>query len=247
MHLEDEEIQRLLHQELVEPARRSRLEHLGRCAACRGRVEQAGREEREIFGLLEQLDHPAPRVDVSALMLRERPAPAGGWGRKAAVIALLLGGAGVAYAAPGSPLPAWIRTMAASFVKPNLPSPPKPRASTVDSTTAASSGIAVPAGTRLIIVFKAEKASGTVTARLSDGPDVVVRAVHGSAAFLTGVERLTVATEGSVADYEVDLPRNAPWVALQVGGRRLLLKQGEKVTSDVSPTPDGAYVLPFRR
>jgi hypothetical protein len=247
MHLEDEEIQRLLHQELAEPAGVNRLEHLSRCAVCRGRVEQAGRDEREIFRLLEQLDHPAPRVDISALMRVNPRAPAGGWRRKAAVIALVLGGAGVAYAAPGSPLPAWFRTMAASLVKPNLPSPPKPRASTVDSTAATPSGIAVPAGTRLAIVFKAEQDAGTVTARLTDGPDVVVRAMHGSAAFLTDVERLTVANEGSVADYEVDLPRTAPLVILQVGERRLLLKHGETVISDVSPNSDGAYVLPFRR
>jgi hypothetical protein len=246
MHLEDEEIQRLLHQELAGPARRTRLEHLGRCAVCRERVERAGREETDIFGLLERLDHPAPAVDVSSLMRVDRPAPARYWRRKAAVIALVLGGAGVAYAAPGSPVPGWVRTIVMSFTKPNLPSPPPGTAITVDSTAASPAGIAVAPGTRLAIVFKAEQDSGTVTVRLTDGPDVVVRAESGSPAFLTDVDRLTIANEGSAADYEIEVPRRAPWVEVLVGGRRLFLKRGDLVGPPFARYGDGSYSLPLR-
>lgn len=246
MHLADEEIQRLLHQELAEPARRNGLEHLGECTVCRERLEQAGREEREIFGLLERLDHPTPSVDIAVFMRAARPAPAPDWKRKAAVIALMLGGAGVAYAAPGSPLPGWIRTIVESFTAQRVTGPPAAPAAAIDSTTPTLSGLAVPAGTRLTVVFAAEQGSGTVTVRLTDGPDVVVRAVHGTAAFSTDVDRLTIANEGSAADYEIEVPRVAPSVELRVADRRMFLKRASHVESSVAPAGDGTYTFTLR-
>jgi hypothetical protein len=246
MHLEDEEIQRLLHEELAEPVRRSRLKHLGQCPACGARMERARREETEIFELLAPLDHPVPSVDPASLM-RRATAPRREWRRKAAVIALLLGGAGVAYAAPGSPLPGWIRTIAASFAgsRPVAPTTaPAPRAG---STAATPSGIAVTPGRRLAIALRAEQTSGTMTVRITDGREVVVRATNGSAAFQTDVDRLTIANEESDADYDVEVPRSAPWVEILVAGRRLLLKHGAVVAPPIAPDGQGAYSLPLHR
>jgi hypothetical protein len=248
MHLEDEEIQRLLHDELAEPARGSRLEHLGRCTACRERMERAGREEMEIFGLLARLDHAVPLFDPASLMRPDQIAPGRDWRRRAAVIVLFLGGAGVAYAAPGSPLPGWIRTIAVSLAGSHQPtSPPAPAPRAAVDEVAPPSGIAVSSGQRLAIAFEHEQSAGMVTLRVTDGPDVVVRAVHGSAAFRTDVARLTIANEGSTADYEIEVPRNAPWVEVLVSGRRVLLKHDTLVDSPIARRDRGAYVLPLHR
>src|SRR6185295_12406514 len=99
------EIQRLLHGEVDGGARTQALAHLEGCSTCRQLVDEAGRDEVEIFAVLSRVDHPVPKVEPRLLVAMRSTAAGGGWKRKAAVIALALGGAGVAYAAPGSPLP----------------------------------------------------------------------------------------------------------------------------------------------
>ena len=62
MHLDEERVQRLLHDELawteVNPVR----EHVAQCADCRARLDLARREEDEVDALLRHLDHPAAPV-----------------------------------------------------------------------------------------------------------------------------------------------------------------------------------------
>ncbi|HEU4526195.1 MAG TPA: hypothetical protein VFR62_14300, partial [Gemmatimonadales bacterium] len=104
MHLDDERIQRLLHDEPGSADSDSRL-HLAGCAACRELVEEARAEERWILELLAQVDHPIAQVDPYAVVA-ERNVAGRAWARRAA--AVLAGAAlvGTAYGLPGSPFPA---------------------------------------------------------------------------------------------------------------------------------------------
>jgi hypothetical protein len=244
MHLGDEEIQRWLHGEIDGVARSEAARHLEGCSTCRQRLEEAGRDEAEIFALLSAVDHPAPKVSPDILMV-SRSATAS-WIRRAALIALAVGGAGVAYAAPGSPVPDWIRSIGAVLANRPAspvaaPEPPSP------SDAAPTGGIAVAPHDRFSIRFASEQARGTAAVTLYDGPDIVARSVNGVARFMTDVDRLTVSNEGSAADYDIQVPRNATWVEVRVAGRRLLLKRGADVESDVRADSVGRYVLPLTR
>ncbi|MGH7702071.1 MAG: anti-sigma factor family protein, partial [Gemmatimonadales bacterium] len=83
MHLDEEQIQRLLRGELAPPVATSVREHLAGCTDCRERVTQAEREESEVDSLLRHLDHPAPRIGAHAVLARARR-PGLRWGRSAA-------------------------------------------------------------------------------------------------------------------------------------------------------------------
>src|SRR6185503_5730656 len=60
MHLDDESMQRLMHDELAPPARAAALEHLEACHACRARLDGEASAEEQIFAMLQAIDTPAP-------------------------------------------------------------------------------------------------------------------------------------------------------------------------------------------
>src|SRR5688572_17545720 len=115
MHLDDEQVQRLQHGELDTQTRAALLGHVAICPDCRARVEDAEREEAQIFDLLRGLDHEAPDITAAAIaagsarhvgsdhaLIPRSPA------RWAAGILITLGAAGALYAVPASPLRALI-------------------------------------------------------------------------------------------------------------------------------------------
>ena len=243
MHFGDEEIQRLLHGEIDGALRSQVLEHVEACLPCRQRVEEARRDEAEIYALMGHADHPTPEVHPQSLIGTRSRAPAADWKRKAALITLVVGGAGVAYATPGSPLPGWIRSLGAVLSR-------APSASTTPSTATPSEsapmgGIAVTPRARFTIRFASAQASGIATVTLTDGPDIVARSVNGTATFMTDVDRLTISNARSTADYEIQIPRSATWVEIRVATRRLLLKRGTEVQSDLRADSLGRYMLPL--
>ncbi len=234
MHLEVEQIQRLLHGELDAPGEAAVRGHLAACADCRGQVEEAEREEGRILHLLRQVDHPSPVVHAEAVVARaRRGAPR--WGQWAAGVVLALVVAGVAYAAPGSPLPAWLDRVV-EWVGGPAPAPGDP----------GPAGVAVEPGARFTIGFEAEQERGSAAVSLTDGSSVVVRRLDGTATFTAGVDHLAIANGGSSADYEIELPRNAPWVEVRIGARRVLLKDGPRVITDAPVDARGRYLLPLR-
>src|SRR5918995_1770224 len=107
MHLDEEQVQRALHRELRPDARSAVDDHLSTCPECRSKLLQAESEESWVLERLSTLDHVPPPVTVGSVMARARRSAA--WTRLAAGIILALGAAGVAYAAPGSPLPGALR------------------------------------------------------------------------------------------------------------------------------------------
>src|SRR3954464_15498493 len=103
MHLDGEQLQRMLHRELggAEP---SVSEHLRGCLDCRSRLAEAEGDERWVLDRLRLLDHAPPPVSLERI-IASGSSRVPGRRRWAAGVVLLLGAAGVAYATPGSPLP----------------------------------------------------------------------------------------------------------------------------------------------
>src|SRR5918912_2722916 len=100
MHLDEEEIQRLLDADVADPLRGRAREHLQSCAECRAKLTEAEQEESWIFGRLQLLDHPVPPISSGNVINRSRRRmPA--WVRVAAGVVLAVVTAGAAYAFPG--------------------------------------------------------------------------------------------------------------------------------------------------
>jgi len=245
MHLDEEQIQRFLHGELDEPLKEALSRHLAECEACVRQLEEAEREEIALFDLLRHVDHPAPVVEVETLVAHPSGAYAL-WGRRVAGFVVVAALTGAAYALPGSPLPALLR-QATDWITGQTPLPPPPPPSVEESSTTwpVTSGIAVPVQGRFTVHFMEPQAQGVITVSLTDESTISTRVLGGTAAFTTDVDRLTIQNSGSAADYEIELPRGAPWVEIYVGTRRLLLKDGDRVVAEAPADARGRYVLPL--
>jgi hypothetical protein len=243
MHLDEEQVQRLLHGELPRPAEALARGHVEACADCRARVGVAERQEAEVDTLLRHLDHPPPRIDARMVVLRARR-QSHGWGRWAAGIMLALGIAGVAYALPGSPLREWIRGVAERVGRASpgsravvVPTPPH------DSTMG---GIAVVPGRQLVIFFTTAQPDAQTRVSLTDGAEVVVRAQAAAGTYTSDVDRLVIDNNAaSRATFEIQIPRSAPRVEIWVKGDRIFLKDGRRISGDTPLDAGGSYVLPL--
>jgi hypothetical protein len=219
MHLTDEQIQRILHGELHITEKDSVLRHAAACGSCVRQIEDAERDEQDIFELLGAVDHPVPDIPAVPVVSPPRPASVV-WMRRAAGFIVVAALAGAAYAMPGSPLPGFLHQAAAWITgqgdTTTPPAPPAPGESATASQPV-TSGIAVPVSERFTIHFAAGQSTGTVAVSLTDSLNVVVRVLGGTATFTTDADRLTIENRGSTADYEIELPRMAAWVEITVG------------------------------
>ena len=237
MHLDDERMQRLLHDELAQSAQAVALEHLETCHACRARLDDEAHAEDQIFTRLQAIDTPAP--------LRFLELDTGSHARRRwlARLAAAMGGlaiAGVAFAAPGSPLPALLRRITQSTPT-GSPTPPLPT-----PEPGANAGIAVTPGRRLTIDVARGSGTAVATVSLTDSGDVILRAVGGRPSFSSGVDRVAIRNVEGIAALFIDIPRAAPYVELRVDGARVLVKDGLDVTTGVRRDPAGRYLLPLR-
>jgi anti-sigma factor RsiW len=241
MHLDDEQIQRLLDQDLDSSATEAARSHLGSCSECRARLDHAEQEDTWLSERLQLLDHPTPAVsatDVAARARRRSPS----WRRIAAGILLAVTTAGVAYAVPGSPVPRWFHRIA-SLMTSNHPQQP---GSTIRNRAESRAGIAVAPGSHFIIKLTAGQALDSAVVVLTDATELVVRAHGGATSFLSDVGRLEVTHSGASGVLEIEVPRTAPWVELTLGRRRVWLKSVAKVESPVPADVGGRYHLPLR-
>ncbi len=242
MHLEDERIQRLLHGELKAPEQAATQDHLAGCASCRQAVSLAERENDELRSLLRQVDHRPPATSVEAIVARSRRrAPA--WLRLAAGLLLSVGLASAAYAAPGSPLPGWLA--AAGRFLAGTASPRVPPGPELPAPVPELAGVAITPGARLTIMFSATQSTGVANVSLIDGPDVVVRVPGGAATFTSEASRLVIDNRGSSASFRIEIPRAAPRVEIVLGGTRLFLKEGARITVDADSGAPDSYSLPL--
>ena len=235
MHLDEEQVQRLVHAELTPAAESAARDHLGGCADCRARVTVAEDEEAWVAERLRELDHPPARVvgaeTIAAVATRRASVRAPNWGRWAAGILLVAAAAGGAYAA--------IRVIrAGDRVSPDT---------TVPAPPTVSRGVALPPGERLTIDFAAEQPQSVATVTLTAGTEVAVRAVDGVATFTSDPDRLSIDNARSSARYEIEIPSTAREVRIRVGGGEIFAMEGRRVVTGAPRGPDGRYVIPLVR
>jgi hypothetical protein len=240
MHLDDERVQRLLHGELEPAMERQARQHLAGCNDCRLLVDDARAEEDRIFGLLRELDHPLPEADPRVILATTR-APRVRWERWAAGVLLVVAAGGAAYAAPGSPLPRVLNRLIAWVAPAQTLSGP---AASADGATPSSAGIAVAPGDRLTIRFVGDRDSAVAMVSLTDGDEVLVRAVKGSAAFTSDVDRLSVQSTGP-ARFEILIPRSAPSVEIVAGEHPVFRMDASRVVTETTRDAEGRYLIPL--
>lgn len=239
MHLDDEQIQRLLHGELPgsdEPLVRG---HLGVCSECRSKLDEAEREEAWVSQRLRRLDHKQPQVSVESVLAAHHPRLWGGR-RLVAGFILALAAAGVAYAMPGSPLPGLLDRII------HLVNPAPERTAKVAQPPGAVSraGIAVPPGDRLTIAFPAGHPGDTAIVSLTGRAEVRVRALRGAITFTSDPDRLLV-RQGPRTRLEITIPRSARSIDIRVGARRIWSKQGSRIVTAARRDAKGRYFLPL--
>ncbi len=237
-HLDVEQIQRHLHGELAAAAAGTVRGHLAECPDCRARTTQAMQDEAELHALLRHLDHAPPQVTAAAIAAKARR-PSRTWGRWAAGLLLAMSLGGVAYAQPAvrAAIVAVVGWLGARG------DGPAPIAGPEQTPAPPLAGIAVTPGRTLNIRFTSSQVTGQLRVSLIDGTEVLVRAPAGAATFSAEVDRLVVDNLNATADFEITIPREASRVEITVGGVRLLLKEGPRVTAPVAPDTAGTYLL----
>ena len=253
MHLNDEQIQRYLHGELSARERDDVAAHIAECQLCTGRVADAEHEERDVFGLLETLDHRPPRRDINTVMASNRKfrRPARNlWIRRVAVLVLIAGLGGAAYAIPGSPVPGWFKKIGSLVGGDQAPvEETSEPVDTVDTTTLvpSTSGIAIPPSKRFAIVMAAPQDSGIVYLTPTEGFNVTIRALGAAPRFtLTSSDRLDVDNTGLNSSYEIEVPMSANFVELVVGDRRIILKDARRFGEDLLIDDKGRRLVPLK-
>ena len=243
MHLEEEQLQRLLDHELSAREEKEAREHVAGCDACRARLADAEREEGEVHALLCAVDTPPPAVDAEGVALRAElmraaARPRGSsWLRRAAAVIMVVGVAGVAYAIPGSPVRKWVHDLVRQVggrpeVRSGGAAVPRGAAPNV-------SGIAVAPGEKLSILFTG---GGQVRVTLTDENEVRVIAPAGAATFTTKAEYVLIGARDSSATFDVGIPRSAPWVEILAHDEQVFLKQGARISTNATSSA-GGYLL----
>ena len=242
MHLEEEELQRLLDGELTAEAESATRRHLAVCDECRRWVAAAETEIADVGALLRAADSPPPEVRLEALALRGELAKAAvrprgsSWLRRAATVLVAVGIAGAAYAIPGSPLRAWVHAIVSLGAKETASPPPSKGATGV-------SGIAQLPGERLVILFQ-PGGSGEARVQLSDDPNVEISVRPGAATFASKADYVLIGVRDSTAVFDLRIPLTAPWIEIRSGDERVFLKEGARVaTGGITATAARGYVL----
>lgn len=233
MHLNEEQIQRFLHDELDARSKAALSQHVAGCDSCATLLAQAEREEDAIFEVLRQVDHPVPRVEAASLALPRGLLAV--WGRRAAGVVVVAALAGAAYAIPGSPLRTLVEHVAEWIAD------GEPVDESQPSIPPVTSGIAVPVHGRFTIAFTSEQA-GTVAVSLTDEPNLLVRVRGGTTTFTTDADRLTIDNRDS-SDYEIEIPRGAAFVSVSIGAREIVLKDGDAFATELSTDERGRHIF----
>ncbi|MGH7724652.1 MAG: hypothetical protein ACREOU_04420 [Candidatus Eiseniibacteriota bacterium] len=211
------------------------------------------RDEAEIAALLRVLDDPAPAIDAEAIAARARRADTAVARRPgarttvlrwAAGVLVAAGLAGIAYAIPGSPVREWMTQV---LRRPTVPPSTEAPRESGPAARPAGSGIAVSPGANLVLEFVSPQASGSARVSLTSAPDLVVRAVDGTASFTADIDRLVIGNEGSAASYEIEIPQSAPRVEIRVGAIQVFLKEGDVITPAPGAPSPGPYLVPLQK
>lgn len=254
LHVPDDELQAWLDGELTSVRLRWLDVHLSQCSDCATRLAALQRDTSELSAVLHLLDVAPPAVSAGALASRAR----GRRQRRVMMLAaasLFIGVAGIASAAPRSPVRQWLHALVAqlglaseSTPRSSMPvvrvdEPPPAPSSTPRSADA--SGVALVPGPMLRVVFDSLPARGLLTVRLSDRDDVSIQAAPGTASFRSSAAELRVTTIVADARFELRLPTGGGRVIVLEGRRTLLTKANAVVTSAWSADSTGVRRIPL--
>jgi hypothetical protein len=244
MHLEAGDIQRALHGELPPDEAAALKRHLDACSECAAAFADAVREEAQVYDALTALDHRAPAISASAVVgapgsVARRPLVHATWMRWAAALVLGLGLAGVAYAAPGSPLREWIEGLTEGGA--SSPGPPTPD----PAEASGGGGVGVAPGDLLLVELSGVERGAAVRVRFTDLSELQAGGGSGRATFTLEPDRLLVGTLGTDT-IELEIPRTAPRVEVRTGGRVIAVAERGALVVDGAPLGGpGPFVLPL--
>ena len=236
MHLDEGQLQQLVDDEL--PLDGEWLsDHVAHCASCRQRLVDARAAQSRLFALLGTLDHPRPAIAGSQVIERARRR-ANPWIGKAAAVLLAGVLAGVAYAAPGSPL----RSVVAAIFggKDARVEQPPPAAG---STGMSRAGISVDPGRHMIVTFSGTQTGGQLTVSLTDRSEISIESIGTGPSFTSGSGTLLVERAGP-GEFALMIPRTAQVVEVRVDSLRVFRKEGPRIESSGIARGNG-WLIPF--
>ena len=234
-HPADGDLRALLDDELPVARRLEVAQHADTCAACRARLATLEAEAQETRALLDLLPtgQPALRIDTVLRHARRRPLR---WGAVAAALALCV--ATVAGATVGRP---YIRALVARIRAVVHPTPPALR----EPPGHRQASIAFVPGPLAEISFDEPQAAGALHVSLADTAELMINPTA-SVTYRVHPGGVVVHNRGSVASYEIVVPRDALHVRILVAGRLLFEKTGSRISATAPAELTGRYVLELR-
>lgn len=198
----------------------------------------------DIHELLASLDHPVPSISVAAIAALAETRARGQAARRrmalrwAAAVLLTVGAAGVAVAAPGSPILRWV----AAFVEHVSGRGDRPVATPAaqGGEHTGMAGIAVLPGDRFTVVF-AGAAGGIALVSFGEREEIIVQARPGAARFTTEPDRLRIEARSAADTFAIEIPRSAARVEIRAGGAGLLVAERGRVFPAGAPDGLGRY------
>jgi anti-sigma factor RsiW len=241
----------LLDGQLGEEERRAAERHVADCAACTAEMRALRGMNAAFARAVGQVEAPA-RVAEALMAVHARRAPGWGAGRRALgrAAVLLLGFAGIAYAAvPGSPVRHWLaRAAAPSPAAPAAPPPLRPAPPAAVPVEASPSGVSIsPDDGGVRVVLTGSSPDLRVRARVFDGErvEVTARGAAAAARFRTGPGRVEV-VGARAGEVTVLIPRSARTAVVEADGRVLLSRQDGRTRVLAPVVDDAAPGMVFR-
>jgi hypothetical protein len=200
----------------------------------------------DIHELLASLDHPVPSISATAIAaLADTRARAEAGRRRmalrwAAAVLLTVGAAGVAVAAPGSPILRWV-TALVEHMSGRGDRPATTPAAQGGEQLREMAGIAVAPGDSFTISFAAVPAGGVALVSFGEREEILVQARPGAARFTTEPDRLRIEARSAADTFAIEIPRTAARVEVRTGGTRLLVAELGRVFPALAPDSLGRY------
>ena len=209
-------------------------------------VPPDGRQD-DIHELLAVIDHPVPPVSATAIAALAETRARGQAGRRrtalrwAAAVLLTVGAAGVAVAAPGSPILRWVTALVAHVSGRGDRPASTPAAQGGEHTRMA--GIAVLPGDRFTVVFAAAPGGGVALVSFGEREEIHVQARPGAARFTTEPDGLRIDARSAADTFAIEIPRTAARVEIRAGGARLLVAERGRVVPALVADSLGRYLV----
>ncbi|NNF27455.1 MAG: hypothetical protein HKN73_09565 [Gemmatimonadetes bacterium] len=233
MHLDQETLSRLVDGELPDDEVRWAEIHLAECTACSARKGDLVATDDLVSSLLPYADDPTPHVDPAELIRRARPAAPRRLQRWAAALILTAAGAGAAYAAPGSPLPALLgrgddqRT--GTEFRQEEPEP-------------SSSGLVLPLDQPLTVRLEGITGPGALIVTTGTGPGIAIESTRAGVSFESEAGVITVSQQqASAGDFRLNVPPEASSARIVLNGREVWRMIGGSIETTLPESPDGTY------